>query len=234
MDGSSRFGVDNKYAFFPSGSLAWRASEEEFIKNLNVFSNLKVRGSYGFTGNQEIGLYNSLPTTGTQTYTFGDGSLATGVSPNKIPNPGLQWEKTRQFDIGVDMGFFNNRLGVIVDYYHKKTTEMLYSEQTPFSSGFTSYLNNIGSMQNQGLELEIRGDIFTGDFKWDANFNISANRNKVLSLAGVLYKDVGAFQGDLKIDSWSRRIWVGESIGAFFGWQFDGLFQNQAEVDAHN
>jgi len=234
IDGSSRFGVDNKYAFFPSGSLAWRASEEDFIKELNIFSNLKMRASFGYTGNQEIGLYNSLPTTGTQTYTFGDGSLATGVSPNKIPNPGLQWEKTRQFDMGVDMGFFNNRLGVIIDYYHKKTTEMLYSEQTPFSSGFTSYLNNIGSMQNQGLELEIRGDIFTGDFKWDANFNISANRNKVLSLAGVLYKDVGAFQGDLKIDSWSRRIWVGESIGAFFGWQFDGLFQDQAEVDAHN
>jgi TonB-linked SusC/RagA family outer membrane protein len=233
-DGSSRFGSDNKYAFFPSGSVAWRASEEEFIKNLNVFSNLKVRASYGFTGNQEIGLYNSLPTTGTQTYTFGDGSLATGVSPNKIPNPGLQWEKTRQFDFGLDMGFFNNRLGVTVDYYHKKTTEMLYSEQVPFSSGFTTYLNNIGSMQNQGIELEIRSDVFTGAFKWDVNFNISANRNKVLGLAGVLYKDVGSFQGDLKIDSWARRIWVGESIGAFFGWQFDGIFQDQAEVDAQN
>ncbi|QGY43514.1 SusC/RagA family TonB-linked outer membrane protein [Maribellus comscasis] len=234
IDGSSRFGADNKYAFFPSGSIAWRASEEEFIKNLNVFSNLKIRGSFGYTGNQEIGLYNSLPTTGTQTYTWGDGSLATGVSPNKIPNPGLKWEKTGQFDFGVDFGFFNNRLGVTVDYYHKKTTQMLYSEQVPYSSGFTNFLNNIGSMQNKGIELEIRGDIFTGDFKWDANFNLSANRNKVLSLAGVLYKDVGATQGDVKIDNWLRRIWVGESIGAFFGWQFDGIFQNQDEVDAHN
>ena len=234
IDGSSRFGVNNKYAFFPSGSLAWRASEEEFIKNLNVFSNLKVRGSFGYTGNQEIGLYNSLPTTGTQIYTWGDGSLATGVSPNKIPNPNLKWEKTGQFDVGVDMGFFNNRLGITVDYYHKKTTQMLYSEQVPYSSGFTSYLNNIGSMQNQGLEFEIRGDILTGTLKWDANFNISANRNKVLSLAGVLYKDVGATQGDLKIDPWARRIFVGESIGAFYGWQFDGIFQNQAEVDAQH
>ncbi len=234
IDGSSRFGADNKYAFFPSGSLAWRASEEEFIKSLDVFSNLKVRGSFGYTGNQEIGLYNSLPTTGTQTYTWGDGSLATGVSPNKIPNPGLKWEKTGQFDIGVDMGFFNNRLGVTVDYYHKKTTQMLYSEQVPYSTGFTSYLNNIGSMQNQGFELEIRSDILTGDFKWEANFNLSVNRNKVLSLAGVLYKDVGSEQGDVKIDTWLRRIWVGESIGAFFGWQFDGIFQDQDEVDAHN
>ncbi|HUX55341.1 MAG TPA: TonB-dependent receptor [Bacteroidales bacterium] len=234
IDGSSRFGSDNKYAFFPSGSLAWRASEEEFIKNLNVFSNLKVRGSFGYTGNQEIGLYNSLPTTGTQTYTWGDGSLATGVSPNKIPNPRLQWEQTGQFDVGFDMGFFNNRLGVTVDYYHKKTTKMLYSEQVPFSTGFTSYLNNIGSMQNQGIELEITANIFTGAFKWDANFNISANRNKVLSLAEVLYKDVGVNQGDVKIDPWLRRIWVGESIGAFYGWQFDGIFQNQAEVDAQN
>ena len=234
IDGSSRFGVNNKYAFFPSGSLAWRASEEDFIKDLNIFSNLKIRGSFGFTGNQEIGLYNSLPTTGTQNYTWGDGSLATGVSPNKIPNPGLKWEKTGQIDFGIDMGFFNNRLGVTVDYYHKKTTQMLYSEQVPYTSGFTSYLNNIGSMQNQGIELEIRGDIFTGAFKWDANFNLSANKNKVLSLAGVLYKDVGSTQGDVKIDNWLRRIWVGESIGAFFGWQFDGIFQDQAEVDAHN
>lgn len=234
IDGSSRFGEDNKYAFFPSGSLAWRASEEEFIQNMDIFSNLKVRASFGYTGNQEIGLYNSLPTTGTQTYTFGDGSLATGVSPNKIPNPGLQWEKTGQFDIGVDMGFFNNRLSVTVDYYYKKTTEMLYSQQVPYSTGFTDYLNNIGSMQNQGIELEIIGNIFTGNFKWDANFNISANRNKVLSLAGVLYKDVGNTQGDLKIDPWARRIFVGEPIGAFFGWQFDGIFQDQAEVNAHN
>lgn len=234
IDGSSRFGEENKYAFFPSGSVAWRASEEDFIKDLNTFSNLKIRASFGYTGNQEIGLYNSLPTTSTNSYTWGDGTLATGVSPNKIPNPGLKWEKTGQFDVGVDMGFFKNRLGVTVDYYHKKTTQMLYSEQVPFSSGFTSYLNNIGSMQNQGVELEITGAIFTGDFKWDANFNISANRNKVLSLAGVLYKDVGSFQGDVKIDSWLRRIWVGEPIGAFFGWQFDGIFQDQAEVDAHN
>ena len=234
IDGSSRFGVDNKYAFFPSGSLAWRASEEEFIKNMNVFSNLKVRASFGYTGNQEIGLYNSLPTTGTDTYTFGDGTLATGVSPNKIPNPGLQWEKTGQFDIGVDMGFFNNRLGVTIDYYHKKTTEMLYSQQVPYSTGFTSYLNNIGSMQNQGIELEIVSNILTGNLKWDVNFNLSANRNKVLSLAGVLYKDVGATQGDLKIDPWARRIFVGEPIGAFYGWQFDGIFQDQAEVTAQN
>ncbi|MFN2396481.1 MAG: SusC/RagA family TonB-linked outer membrane protein [Bacteroidales bacterium] len=234
IDGSSRFGEDNKYAFFPSGSLAWRASEEEFIKSLNVFSNLKVRASFGYTGNQEIGLYNSLPTTGTQTYTFGDGSLATGVSPNKIPNPGLQWEKTGQIDIGVDMGFFNNRLGVTVDYYNKKTTEMLYSQQVPFSTGFNNYLDNIGSMQNRGIELEIVGNILTGALKWEANFNISANKNKVLSLAGVLYKDVGVNQGDVKIDPWLRRIWVEESIGAFYGWQFDGIFQDQAEVDAHN
>ncbi|MDB4583059.1 TonB-dependent receptor [Draconibacterium sp.] len=234
VDGSSRFGEENKYAFFPSGSVAWRASEEDFIKSLNTFSNLKVRASFGYTGNQEIGLYNSLPTTSTNSYTWGDGSLGTGVSPNIIANPGLQWEKTAQYNVGVDMGFFNNRLGVIIDYYHKKTTQMLYSEQVPLSTGFQSYLNNIGSMQNQGIELEIRSDILTGDLKWDVNFNLSANRNKVLSLAGVLYKDVGATQGDVKIDNWLRRIWVGEPIGAFFGWQFDGIFQDQAEVDAHN
>lgn len=231
MDGSSRFGENNKYAFFPSGSVAWRASEEDFIKDLNLFSYLKLRASFGYTGNQEIGLYNSLPTTGTQTYTFGDGSLATGVSPNKIANPDLQWEKTAQFDVGIDMAFFDNRLGFTMDYYHKKTTEMLYSEQVPFTTGFTTYLNNIGSMQNQGFELEIRGDILQGDFKWNTDFNLSFNRNKVLSLAGVLYKDVGVNQGHLKIDPWSRRLFVGEPIGAFFGWQFDGIIQEGETID---
>ncbi|WP_163325556.1 TonB-dependent receptor [Draconibacterium mangrovi] len=224
-DGSSRFGENNKYAFFPSGSVAWRASEEQFIQDLNLFSYLKLRASFGYTGNQEIGLYNSLPTTGTQTYTFGDGSLATGVSPNKIANADLQWEKTAQFDAGIDVAFFDNRLGLTLDYYYKKTTEMLYSEQVPYTTGFTTYLNNIGSMQNQGFELEIRGDILKGELKWDTDFNLSLNRNKVLSLAGVLYKDVGVDQGHLKIDPWSRRIFVGESIGAFYGWQFDGIIQ---------
>jgi TonB-linked SusC/RagA family outer membrane protein len=231
MDGSSRFGIDNKYAFFPSGSVAWRASEEEFIKDLNAFSNLKVRASFGYTGNQEIGLYNSLPTTGTQSYTFGDGTLATGVSPNKIANSSLQWEKTSQIDVGVDMAFFDNRLGLTVDYYYKKTTEMLYSEQVPFTTGFTTYLNNIGSMQNQGIEFEIRGDILRGDLKWNTDFNLSFNRNKVLSLAGVLYKDVGVNQGHLKIDPWSRRLFVGEPIGAFFGWQFDGIIQEGETIN---
>jgi TonB-linked SusC/RagA family outer membrane protein len=231
MDGSSRFGKNNKYAFFPSGSLAWRASEEEFIKDLNLFSYLKLRASFGYTGNQEIGLYNSLPTTGTQTYTFGDGSLATGVSPNKIANADLQWEKTAQFDVGVDLAFFDNRLGFTIDYYYKKTTEMLYSEQVPYTTGFTTYLNNIGSMQNQGFELEIRGDILQGELKWNTDFNFSLNRNKVLSLAGVLYKDVGVNQGHLKIDPWSRRIFVGEPIGAFFGWQFDGIIQEGETID---
>ncbi|WP_394698682.1 TonB-dependent receptor [uncultured Draconibacterium sp.] len=230
-DGSSRFGENNKYAFFPSGSIAWRASEEQFIQDLNLFSYLKLRASFGYTGNQEIGLYNSLPTTGTQTYTFGDGSLATGVSPNKIANADLQWEKTAQFDAGIDVAFFDNRLGLTLDYYYKKTTEMLYSEQVPYTTGFTTYLNNIGSMQNQGFELEVRGDILKGDLKWDANFNLSLNRNKVLSLAGVLYKDVGVNQGHLKIDPWSRRIFVGEPIGSFFGWQFDGIIQEGETVD---
>ena len=231
MDGSSRFGENNKYAFFPSGSIAWRASEEQFIKDLNLFSYLKLRASFGYTGNQEIGLYNSLPTTGTQTYTFGDGTLATGVSPNKIANPDLQWEKTAQFDVGVDLAFFNNRLGFTFDYYYKKTTEMLYSEQVPFTTGFTTYLNNIGSMQNQGFEVEIRGDILQGELKWNTDFNLSLNRNKVLSLAGVLYKDVGINQGHLKIDPWARRLFVGEPIGAFFGWQFDGIIQEGETVD---
>ncbi|WKN30655.1 TonB-dependent receptor [Porifericola rhodea] len=231
VDGSSRFGSNYKYSFFPSGAVAWRLIEEGFVKDMNLFSNLKVRASYGLTGNQEIGLYQSLPTLTNNTYTLGR-SLVTGFYPNKIPNPDLKWEKTAQFDIGLDFGFFEERLRFTADYYHKKTTDLIYNVAVPYVSGFDTSLQNIGSVENRGIELAIGSDIIaTPDFRWTSSFNISFNRNKVLELGGEEYKDVGDGDGHLKTGSVHRLI-VGEPIGLFYGYVFDGIFQNQAELDA--
>jgi outer membrane receptor protein involved in Fe transport len=186
IDGSSRFGANYKYAFFPSGAVAWRLIEEDFIQKMNLFSNLKMRASYGITGNQEIGLYSSLPTLTNNTYTLGR-SLVTGFYPNKIPNPDLRWEKTSQFDVGLDLGFMDNKLRFTADYYNKQTTDLIYSVAVPYVSGFGSSLQNIGSIQNQGVELSIENDVYTkGDFRWSTGFNISFNKNKVIELVPVI------------------------------------------------
>ena len=230
MDGSSRFGGNNKYAFFPSGAFVWRLSEEDFIRDLNLFDNFRMRASYGITGNQEIGLYNSLPTLGSNSYTWG-GQLVTGFFPNKIPNPDLRWEKTAQSNVGIDLGFFRNRLRITSDYYVKTTTDLIYATNVPLVSGFATALENIGSIENRGWELDIASDNFVGAFRWNTSFNISFNKNKVLELGGEEYSDVGADDGHLKTGQIHRLI-VGEPVGLFYGFVFDGIFQNQAELDA--
>lgn len=228
VDGSSRFGKGNQYGFFPSGAIAWRMIEENFIQNLDVFDDLKLRASYGLTGNQEIGQYNSLATMQSDNYTFGE-SLVTGFRPDRVPNPNLQWEKTAQFDIGLDMGFWENRLRFTADWYHKTTTDLLYSASIPWTSGFSTALQNIGSVENKGLELGLGADILTGGFTWTSNFNIAFNRNKVLDLGDVDFFYAGGRSGHLKIYNVSR-VEVGEPIGSFYGYVFDGIFQNEEEV----
>ena len=230
IDGSSRFGVNNKYAFFPSGAFAWRLGEEDFIQDIQAISNLKVRTSYGLTGNQEIGLYNSLPTLTNTIYTI-NRTLVTGFFPNTIPNPDLKWEKTAQFDVGIDLGLFNERLRLTSDYYYKKTTDLIYSVAVPFVSGFGFSLQNMGSIENRGVELGIESNNLTGRFQWNSHFNISFNRNKVLELGGESYKDIGSGDGHLKTGSVHRLI-VGKPVGLFYGYKFDGIYQNQEELDA--
>ena len=227
-DGSSRFGGNNKYGFFPSGSVAWRISEEGFMEPVKaVINNLKLRTSYGFTGNTEIGVYESLATLESNSWTIGN-QLVSGFYPNRIPNPDLKWEKTGQFDIGFDLGLFNNRLRLTADYYYKKTTDLLYNVAIPSASGYDSMLKNIGSVQNKGYELSIESDNLSGAFSWTTAFNISFNRNKVLELGGETYKDVGTYDDHLKTSD-IRRLIVGQPIGVFYGYRFDGIFQNEAE-----
>jgi len=229
FDGSSRFGENNKHGFFPSTSAGWRISEESFMEPLkSIISNLKLRASYGFTGNTEIGLYESLPTLGSVDWIIGN-QLVTGFSPNKIPNPDLKWERTGQFDLGVDIGLIDNRIRITSDLYRKKTTDLLYNVAIPSASGFETMLKNIGSVENKGLELSIESDNFVNEFVWNTNFNIAFNRNKVLELGGEPYKEIGSGDGHLKTGSF-RRLIVGEPIGVFYGYKFDGIFQSEEEV----
>ncbi|EDM38070.1 putative outer membrane protein [Pedobacter sp. BAL39] len=229
-DGSSKFGSNNKYGYFPSGSLAWKLSEEDFIRDLGVFSNLKLRGSYGRTGNQEIASFQSLAGLSGFSYIIGD-KVVKGFAPGNIPNPDLKWETTSQSDIGLDMGFFNNRLNLTVDAYYKKTSDMLLYINVPWSTGYSSALQNIGSLENKGLELALNANIIDQGFKWNANFNISANKNKVLDLGSVSQILTGEINGYLKITD-PIVIQPGEPLGSFFGYVSDGIFQNAAEVAA--
>jgi TonB-linked SusC/RagA family outer membrane protein len=231
VDGSSRFGTNNKYGFFPSGSFGWRVTEEDFMKSLKgKISNLKLRGSYGFTGNTEIGVYESLATLGNASWMIGN-QLVSGFFPNKIPNPDLKWERTGQLDIGLDLGVLDNRLRFTADYYRKKTTDLLYNVSIPAVSGYSTMLKNIGSVENKGVELSLESDNFTGSFKWTTAFNISFNKNKVLELGGEAYKEMPEGDGHLKTGS-IRRLVVGQPIGVFYGYVFDGIFQDATETAA--
>lgn len=229
VDGSSKFGENNRFGFFPSAAFAWRAFQEDFIKDLNLFSNLKFRASYGLSGNERISTFNYIRTIGSTLYYFGN-TAATGFAPDQPGNNNLKWETTQQLDLGMDAGFFNNRLTLTVDYYYKKTVDLLYYADLPWLSGFDNYLNNIGSLENEGFELEIHSENFVTDFKWSTDFNISTNRNEILDL-----DDKEVFVNNdtykLKIGNWAI-IREGESMGSFYGWVADGIWQSEEAEQA--
>jgi len=233
VDGSSRFGSGNKYGFFPSGSIAWRLSEEDFIKDMGAFSDLKLRVSYGKTGNQDIAAYQSLSSLGTVQYTYGN-NVNTGFAPGRIANPELKWETTAQTDIGIDMSVLNNRINLIADFYYKKTKDLLLDISVPWSSGFTSGLKNIGSVENKGFEIAVNTENIRGVFNWSSSLNFSINRNKVLDLGGldmILNNNItSGLNGGVAFSV----LKVGEPIGSFYGYRFDGLYQTPAEVAAAN
>ncbi len=182
LDGSSRFGADNKRAFFPSAAFAWKIAEEDFVKDSDVINQLKFRTSYGETGNTEIGVYQSLASLTSSTAILNN-QRAPGVGIGTLSNPDLKWEKTAQFDAGLEIGLWDNAIDFEADVYYKKTTDMLLSAPVPTSSGYSSIYKNVGSMENKGLELTMETrNISTDDFSWNTTFNISFNRNKILAL----------------------------------------------------
>lgn len=227
-DGSSAFAKNNKWATFLSGAFAWRAIDETFIQDLNFFSNLKFRLSYGETGNQAIGAYRTLTVLDAANYPF-NGTLQSGVSmidwrgPN---NPNLKWETTAQFNAGIDFGWMDNRLQFTIDYYYKKTRDLLQNVTIPQSSGFGQQMVNSGNVTNEGLELTLSYDVFRDTpVKWSINANMAFNRNRI-----------GGLDGDQYATSlWSKADQVflqrnGCPIGTLYGYVEDGFYDNVAEV----
>jgi len=227
-DGSSRFGENNKFALFPSGALAWRVSEEDFLKGSSTISNLKLRTSYGITGNSEIPSYSSLPLLSSNYATIINDARVSGTGISRLANPDLQWEKTAQTDFGIELGLWNGRVSIEADYYYRKTTDMLLDAPVPTTSGYGTIRRNVGSMENKGLELSINSvNVNTKGFQWNTNFNISFNRNKVLSLATP--SDIFNVGGP-NFTNPTNIIRIGEPVGSFWGLTRLGVW-SEAERD---
>lgn len=227
-DGSSKFGENHKFAFFPSAALAWKVSDEEFLKGNSVISNLKVRTSYGLTGNSEIPPYSSLSLLSSTYATIYNDTKVSGTGINRLANPDLKWEKTAQTDAGVEISFLKGRISVEADYYYRKTTDMLLDAPVPRSSGYAVIRKNIGSMQNKGFEFTLNTtNIERGDFTWNTSFNISLNKNKVLSLATP--SDIFGVGGP-NFTNQTGIIRIGQPVGSFWGLIREGTW-SEAERD---
>ncbi|MGD1893238.1 MAG: SusC/RagA family TonB-linked outer membrane protein [Cyclobacteriaceae bacterium] len=232
-DGSSKFGEGRKYGFFPSGAVAWRISDEPFFQNQELISNLKLRTSYGITGNQEIPPYRSLNRLRAGRVIIGQEAVTSYNPANELPNPDLGWEQTTQFDIGLDIGLFNNRLNLTADYYHKLTDDLLFRVPVPANTGFSFIWENIGQIENEGFELALSSNNLVGDFRWTTSANISVNDNRVIELAqddtqlfATLFPNTPGNVGNIVL------VEEGAPIGSFYTHVFDGIWQNQDEIDA--
>lgn len=221
-DGSSRFGPENKWGNFPSLSAAWRLSEEEFIKNIPNISDFKLRASYGVTGNFNIGNFQYLGSVGSVSYSPNN-MLVNGIVQNSMANPRLSWERTKGYDFGFEISFFQNRFSLNVDYYDNLTTGMLYNVNTPAITGFSSIIDNVGEVRNRGLDVEIDTRNLVGEFKWNSSFNMSLNKNEVTDLGAV----------DERINTyWSMDFLLreGEPMFSYYGYKSIGVFQNEEQI----
>ena len=225
-DGSSRFAPNNKWGYFPSVGLSWNIHEEPFLKENRSINDLKLRASFGTVGNQEIGDYKYEATYGTtnvndanrnQIYSFNN-ELVVGYLRTNLENPNLKWETTAAYNVGVDLGLFNNRLSLVADAYYKKTTDLLLNTPVEITTGFNSVLRNVGSISNKGIEFEVRGAIIENDnLKWSVTANIAKNINKVL--------DLGLGQSNI-----NSAIFVGHPLGAQYLIVFDGIVQQGDDI----
>ncbi len=219
-DGSSRFGQGNKWGYFPSLALGWKLSEEKFFDSLRgIFNVVKLRGSYGKTGNLEIGEYQSLATLYNLNYLFG-GTINTGFVPGRVPNSNLGWESTSQYDAGLDVELLNSKIQLSVDAYLKRTSNLLLNVEIPWTSGYASSLQNFGSVQNKGLEFTLQTRNFSGAFKWNSSLNVSLNRNKVTRIG----------QGAGSYISGNYIVKLGEPLGSFYGNVTNGILQSGEEL----
>lgn len=249
-DGSSKFGDNNKWGFFPSGAVSWRLSEEEFVKNTGLFDHLKLRASYGISGNQGISPYQTMAQFGQDYYYMNNkeyviygvgkqiGREGIGnryVTWGGMSNKDLRWEKTSQFDLGLDMTVFDNRLNFTFDYYYKKTDDLLRQQFLNPSTGFDKVWTNDGEIENKGIELALNGNVFTsGKWKLDAGLTFGLNRNKVLDIGtqnnsgyridknGIRYEPYGS---GVMNDAFLNVLAIGYPVNSFYGYKVDGIIQ---------
>jgi TonB-linked SusC/RagA family outer membrane protein len=226
-DGSSRFGTNNRFGYFPSGSIAWRLGDEEFVKQLNIFSDLKVRASYGVTGNDRIGDYAYMTTFTPVSVSLDGSSSSGGAAATRLPNPDLKWESTAQLDLGVDMAFMNGKISTSLDFYHKKTNDLLINIPVGDWWGFSSQLANVGSVENKGIELSVNTtNISTPDFGWKTSFNFGYNKQKVLDLGGLPYiiTQTANPYGGRAVDF--TKLEPGKELSSFFGYVYEGVIKS--------
>lgn len=230
-DGSSKFGVNNKWGWFPSVSAGWRMSDENFMKGLRFISNLKWRVSYGLTGNNSFPGSNDFPSIGAlaqANYVFGSGlgNKEIGLRQSTLSNPDLTWEKDKSADLGLDIGILNNRISASLDFYDRLTYGLLLNVPVPQITGFSNAYQNVGKVDNKGVELELNAHILTGEFKWDMGGNISHNKNTVKQLGPENTPIPGIVRGTIM-----SLTKVGNPIGAYYLIPVVGIFQTQQEVD---
>ena len=229
-DGSSRFAEGYKWGFFPSAGIAWKVSNENFLKSNNTISDLRLKASYGETGNTAIGSYRSLPQTETASYIYNGNQLGIGVAVQNLVVDGLTWETTSQIDTGISLGLFDDRISIEADYYKKETTNLLLDKPVPATTGFDTVFTNVGTLVNEGFEFVVNTtNIKNNNFSWTSSFNISFNDNEVTDLGGAkefFTRAIGDNQ--IGIDYVTR---VGEPVGNIYGLQVDGVYTYSDFVD---
>ena len=229
IDGSSKFGANNKYGYFPAVSVAWRASEEEFIKKYDFISNLRVRTSFGMTGNNQIPSYQSLSQLENNKVVMNGNMVEIGRYPSNVTNNDLKWESQKQYNVGFDFGVLDNRFSITADFYYKRIDDMLLQVNIPSTSGYTKAWKNAGSMENKGMEFAINANWFQGDFSWSTDFNISFYKNKILSLDKGQYQQFYDRGINAKITS-DVLLRVGMPVGIYYGYISDGTYNNDTEI----
>lgn len=228
-DGSSRFGADNRWGWFPAASIGWRIGQEEFLRESDFINELKLRASYGVAGNNNIGNYAAIGSLSSTDYVLGSSqTVVSGFGPGSFSNRNLGWEKTYTFDVGVDLSVLRNRIHASIDYYRADVKDLLLNVQIPAISGFSSALVNIGAIRNTGLELELNTVNLKGKFNWNTSFNISHNKNKVISLGpdgAPIYGVLGGYNVTI--------TQIGSPIGSYYLFQQEGVFADQNDFDSH-
>jgi TonB-linked SusC/RagA family outer membrane protein len=214
-DGASQLAPNNKWAFFPSGAFAWRAGDEKFIQSAKIFSDLKLRLSYGEVGNANVSPYSTQAQVLNTIYSYSQ-KVGNGFAPGSVGNNALKWERSQEINLGLDMGFFNNRITATVELYKRNTKDLILEENLPTSTGFDIVTANVGKISNKGIELLLNTkNIITKDFTWSTNFNFSRNINKVEALAN----------GVTSIISGTTILEVGQPVKSYYDYKFNGIWQ---------